>query len=140
MLHKNSSRKPVGRRKPALWVKAYPKQVRPPKSKPATKKRPSDSSRQRQYRKDAEAFIKKWPMCACHVDLLKYEGVKCSEDSSEVHHMRGRLGPLLLDQRFWVPVCRKAHAWIDANRKKARQYGWLCQKGEWNSMPPFLES
>lgn len=51
------------------------------------------------------------------------------------HHMRGRLGPLLMDQRFWIPVCSEAHRWLDANREQARKYGLLCRVGEFNTVP-----
>jgi hypothetical protein len=54
----------------------------------------------------------------------------------EIHHMRGRgyggRGPLLRDQRFWLAVSRAGHNWIHQNQNKAREYGWLCQLGEWN--------
>lgn len=134
MSHKNYSRKPVEPRKRALWVSAYPKQVRPPKAKPEPKKRLSEV-RRRKYNLAAKAFLKQWPLCACHNDLMKM-GTECGKYAGEVHHFRGRLGPLLLDQRFWVPVCRTAHVWIDANRKLAREFGWLCELGDWNKPSP----
>lgn len=52
--------------------------------------------------------------------------------ATEIHHVRGRLGTLLLDERFWLPVSRRGHQWIDANRRAAQERGWLAQKGEWN--------
>lgn len=62
----------------------------------------------------------------------------CREQShacEDVHHARGRLGPLLLDQRFWKPVCRKAHNFLGNNPNMARALGLLCQPGEWNTAP-----
>lgn len=56
-------------------------------------------------------------------------------DATEPHHSRGKLGSLLCDTRFWIPVCRAAHTWIDANREKARELGLLCKRGEWNKQP-----
>jgi hypothetical protein len=53
----------------------------------------------------------------------------------EIHHMRGRLGPLLLDQRFWLATSKKGHKWIHANPDAAREQGWLCAVGDWNRIP-----
>lgn len=58
---------------------------------------------------------------------------KCAEP----HHFRGRLGPLLTDTRFFIPVCRKAHRWIDANRAEARLMGLLCDIGQFNTPVPL---
>lgn len=57
----------------------------------------------------------------------------------EVHHTRGRghggRSPLLRDQRFWLAVSSRGHRWIHDNQNKAREYGWLCEKGQWNVFP-----
>jgi hypothetical protein len=56
----------------------------------------------------------------------------------DVHHQRGKLGPLLMDERFWIPTCRQLHDWIGANIAAARTtltpdgLPLLCQPGEWN--------
>lgn len=55
--------------------------------------------------------------------------------ATEVHHIRGRLGTLLLDKRFWLAVNRKTHDWIRDNPEKARYLGFLCQRGEWHVAP-----
>lgn len=79
-------------------------------------------------------FLKANPLCACHPRLTQ-AGIKCSPNARDVHHMRGKLGALRCDERYWLPVCRAAHTWIDANREAARQLGWLCQTGEFNTIP-----
>jgi hypothetical protein len=55
----------------------------------------------------------------------------CTKDKDlTTHHMQGRVGyadeyarendiPLLLDERFWLPVCLDAHQYIEANPKFA---------------------
>lgn len=83
-----------------------------------------------QYEALANEFKRLNPMCGvCH-----------KKPTSDVHHSRGRLGPLLMDQRFWIPVCRTCHDWIGSNPDAARKLTWksiavLCAKGEWNSPP-----
>ena len=45
--------------------------------------------------------------------------------TTEVHHVQGRENEMLLDQEFWLAVCREAHEWIHANPEIAREQGWL---------------
>lgn len=49
-----------------------------------------------------------------------------------VHHLRGRLGLLLICVEYWLPVCHPCHSWIHQHPKLARMRGFLCQEGEWN--------
>ena len=50
----------------------------------------------------------------------------------DVHHTRGRLGKLLLDERYWVALCRLHHAQVHAYPGWARSKGLICEKGDWN--------
>jgi hypothetical protein len=43
----------------------------------------------------------------------------------ENHHMKGRIGSLLMDKEFWLGVSRRGHRWIHDNPKWAREQGWL---------------
>lgn len=52
-------------------------------------------------------------------------------DSEDVHHVRGRSGALLLDKRWWEPLCRRCHRWIHDHPADARMQGWLAERGEW---------
>lgn len=52
--------------------------------------------------------------------------------STQVHHMRGRIGRLLLDKRYWKPVSNDGHRWIHDNIEEARALGLICQRGEWH--------
>lgn len=51
------------------------------------------------------------------------------------HHIRGRLGALLCDTRFWLAVCFKHHNWIHKHPDAARKRGYLANLGEWNTVP-----
>lgn len=55
--------------------------------------------------------------------------------ATEVHHIRGRLGPLLTDQRYWLAVSRLAHQRIHANLSWARANGYIAKPGQWNRTP-----
>lgn len=74
----------------------------------------------------AKAFLAVHPLC---------EFPDCRCKSRDVHHVRGRVGSLLLDERFWKAMCRQHHDWINRNPDAARELGLLAQPGEWNTTP-----
>jgi 5-methylcytosine-specific restriction endonuclease McrA len=45
--------------------------------------------------------------------------------SSEVHHTRGRIGAMLLDEQHWMAVCRGCHERIHRAPAWARACGFL---------------
>jgi len=47
----------------------------------------------------------------------------CDRLASEVHHRRGRVGGLLLDERFWSALCSPCHAWVTVNPARAYELG-----------------
>lgn len=42
----------------------------------------------------------------------------------DIHHMKGRVGKLLLDERYWLPVSRKGHIKIENNPLWAKEMGY----------------
>lgn len=65
------------------------------------------------YDEKRKKFLQRNPRCAVY-PMLK---------STQVHHMKGRIGALLLDERYWLPVSDKAHVEITNNPK------WAISKG-----------
>lgn len=51
----------------------------------------------------------------------------------EIHHRRGRVGPLLTDLRHLMATCKKCHQWLHENIEEARTLGYICEKGLWNT-------
>ncbi len=131
--------------KPAIWTKAFPKQVQKPTAKvPKPKKAPRrirTFSHRRQklngtYRTQAKEFVEGLNGVQCPVVLLVDELKDADWRITDVHHMRGRAGTLLLDRRFWLGVSRAGHDWIGTNMERARDLGFLCEKGLWNTPEP----
>lgn len=60
--------------------------------------------------------------------------------ANQVHHTRGRLGTLLIDQRYWKGVSAAGHRWIDEHREEARDLGLLCERGDWHRIPQDAET
>ncbi len=52
----------------------------------------------------------------------------------DVHHIRGRRGPLLTATSYWLLVCRPCHDWIHANPAAAREQNLLAKPGEWGKL------
>ena len=50
--------------------------------------------------------------------------------AAEVHHMRGRLGDLMVDSRYFLGVCRRCHDKITANPALAYEMGWSVPRVE----------
>lgn len=48
--------------------------------------------------------------------------------TKDCHHMAGKEGKLLLDETWWLPVCRWSHDWIGAHSNAARELGLLAPK------------
>lgn len=43
--------------------------------------------------------------------------------SNQVHHKKGRIGDLLLNKEFWLPVCNQCHKWIECHPIEAKELG-----------------
>lgn len=55
--------------------------------------------------------------------------------TDDVHHKYGRAGRLLLDERYWIAVCRQCHNWIGKFPAFARELGLIAEKGRWLNPP-----
>lgn len=99
-----------------------------------TRKRPNPKSKkrikeEREYKPAARAFKAANPECMAMIPN------ECTEKTTDVHHIRGRAGRLLLDERFWLAVCRNCHRWIESNKKLAQDWELLAKQGEWGVCP-----
>ena len=52
----------------------------------------------------------------------------CNCMSSEVHHMKGRIGDLLFDTRFFLPVCRAHHNYIENHPRESYEAGYSLKR------------
>lgn len=70
----------------------------------------------RRYLAAASIFRQNNPICAI-------QSPECTGQTQEVHHVKGRIGDLLMDQRFWLPCC------CLCNRYMERFDSWAREKG-----------
>ena len=90
------------------------------------------SKRLEEYRERKADFLSERKAWTCPVSAF-FGGNK---KVTEIHHLRGRAGRLLNDERFWLGVSRSGHCWIHANPDRARAMTSLCKVGEWGKQEP----
>lgn len=96
----------------------------------------------RQYTKDRLDFLEKNPWCQIYIRRFNIDPAEVREHNgaykvmnlgtaywkmvplaTDIHHVRGRVGLMLLDQKYWMSACREQHDWAHANGKQARLQG-----------------
>ena len=109
------------------------------RNKPKAQKRIAPVSKHRAgvvkaYRRRVPKYLSENPHCVACARIKSI--IPFTDDrqhkSESVHHKRGRLGPLLLDERYWLPTCIASHDWIHANISLARSLDLIAQPGQWN--------
>lgn len=77
------------------------------------------------------AYLSRNPFC-----VAKPLGFgSCSTWATDVHHLRGRVGALMLDEGWWAALCRPCHSWVtdhpDDNRRLIAhlEAGWQRSTG-----------
>ena len=70
-----------------------------------------------EYSTKRKVFLTKNPMCQAHLVGI------CTTYSSDVHHAAGRVGDLLLDQRYWKALCRACHSYVELHPTEAKELG-----------------
>lgn len=73
-------------------------------------------------------LLKAWilrvkPFCECP---SRNGAPTCMNHATELHHMRGRAGSNLCDERYLLPVCIECHAWIHSHTNEARKLGLMA--------------
>lgn len=49
----------------------------------------------------------------------------CLNPATEIHHVRGRYGPMLNDTRYWIAICDDCHKYLHEHANEARKLGVL---------------
>jgi hypothetical protein len=94
------------------------------RQKPIRRSTPKRAREKSKYGRKCAAYKKKYPWCMACITLW-HGAIK---PTSDVHHRMGCEGDLLLDERWWMPVCRACHAWIEDHGREARVLGFVLDK------------
>lgn len=65
------------------------------------------------YAKKRQTFLEANPCC-----------LRCGGTATEVHHAKGRVGDLLLNEEHWRPACSDCHRYITEHPAEAIERGW----------------
>lgn len=112
----------------AKWLKslesARNKRKRPAKKTPVRRpirhRAPRRAAQYAQYRIDRDEFLSRPENQMCRV----YPWL----EATDIHHMKGKIEDLLLDQRWWLPVSRLAHDKIELNPDWAKENGYSIDR------------
>ncbi len=74
------------------------------------------------YRGLKDFILRQRPFCEC---LSPTAAPSCMNRASTLHHIRGRIGPNLCDERYLMPICVTCHDWIHSHAREARRLGLL---------------
>lgn len=78
-------------------------------------------SLKRLYTKVRKTFFQQEENQVCHVRVDGF----CTIQATDVHHKAGRLGELLTNTSYFLPVCRHCHRYIHDNSKWAEENGYI---------------
>jgi hypothetical protein len=113
----------------SCWYQLKPNSLSTPlpvkkvkKIKPVSTKRVKQNSVYTQVR---QAFLYKNEFCKARLSI-------CTMWATEVHHMKGRIEDLLTDERYFLPVCRRCHDWIETHPHDAHDLGLSLYRLEKN--------
>lgn len=91
-------------------------------SKPIPKRSVKRAKQERDYLTLRKKFLLGAPICQANLPNT------CKGNSTDVHHMKGRIGYLLTYVPFWLSVCRPCHDWIENNAKEAKELGFSINR------------
>lgn len=95
---------------------------------PRSKKR---AKQEREYSKVRKKFLEENPHCAVHDGEWSQENGNFLFEpclATEVHHQKGKIGALLTDTRYFLPVCRVAHDYIEKHPLEAKEKGYSLSR------------
>lgn len=96
-----------------------PEKVKPQGINKVSKKRAKELP---EYSVKKKKFLAINSYCAVYPNLL----------AVDIHHKKGTVGSLFLDERFFLPVSRLGHKWIEEHPEEAYKLGYSLLRLEKN--------
>jgi len=107
------------------------------RTKPIRRISPNKAKSDRLYRTISKEFLARPENSFCRVHFA-LTGQKIQ--ATCIHHVRGRLGTLKFDTRWFCPTSFSNSLWPHANIEKARELGLIALNGEWHNAPDDEET
>ena len=95
---------------------------KPTNKKPLAPRSAKRAKQESLYSSKRKMFMLAHPMCQANIPGL------CTSNSTDIHHVKGRVGELLLDENYWMSVCRACHQWIETHPVEAKKLGYRVSK------------
>ena len=95
---------------------------KPKNKKPLAPRSTKRAKQESEYSNKRKIFMLEHPMCQANISGL------CTSQSTDVHHIKGRSGELLLEVSEWMSVCRACHQWIETHPIEATALGFRKSK------------
>lgn len=101
---------------------------------------PKRAEQKRKYAEAREGYLRLHPVCQIWICEKQYDESEVvaaynagqrtfrgelMPQATQIHHRNKRHGERLLDQRWWMAVCRANHERVEANKSWARDKGYL---------------
>lgn len=93
-----------------------------PKKKSIAPRSQKRSIQESLYSLRRKIFLQNHPMCQAHLPQV------CTSVSTDIHHMKGRIEDLLLDETHWLSVCRGCHYYIEMRPEAAKELGFSINR------------
>ena len=107
-----------GLRRLARDLSAPKKAPKPLKRTPLKKASPKREEQNMEYNAARNVWLA-GKLCAC-----------CGDPASDVHHKLGRTNELLLEKKYWLPVCRPCHVLITTDTEYAIKNGYSLSRNK----------
>ena len=95
---------------------------------PASKKR---AKQNREYSVKRKLFLQAHPYCQWWLEMRSLPESRALEfgcpPSNDIHHRAGRIGKLLIEERYWMAVSRAGHLWIHQHPKESESLGFIIR-------------
>lgn len=114
------------------YFMAYPngnyESFSPDELKPATKQRMAISkvsenkkAEDKVYASIRKVFLDNHKVCEAKI-------LRCLNQSTEVHHKKGRVGKNYLDVHTFLALCSNCHRWIETHPESSKEHGYSIDR------------
>lgn len=90
--------------------------------KPIPKRSEKRALEEIEYSKKRKLFLAKHSVCKMNI-----KGI-CTTEATEVQHLKGRIGDLFLDEKFWMSSCSPCHRYATDHPEEAIENGWALPR------------
>lgn len=91
--------------------------TKPTAKKPIPSRSQKRSKEEKLYSAKRILYLQDHPMCEAHLPGI------CTDYATDIHHMSGKIGDLLTDERYFKALCRSCHTFVENNPEVAKEKG-----------------